>query len=220
MPGECHQVYNRLVMEKVRLSRELTYDGFGVERAIAKRRSERGFSGETMSLAELSHLLHYSGGVTEERYGLRAAPSAGATYPIEVYPVINDVEGLTKGIYHYLVPSHELELVREGDFRQQMARAALGEEMMRQANVVLVLIAVFQRTRRRYRERAHRYILFEAGHMAQNTYLVATSMGLGACAIGAFYDDDFNRLLGVDGKEKGVLYLMAVGKIYFHPVKR
>lgn len=166
-----------------------------------------------MSLTELSRILHYSSGVTEERYGLRAAPSAGATYPIEVYPVINNVEGLARGIHHYLTASHELELIREGDFCQEMAQAALRQRMLTQANVVLVLSAIFQRTQQRYRERAQRYILFEAGHIAQNTYLVATSIGLGACAIGAFSDEDFNRLLGLDGRAESVLYLIAVGKI-------
>lgn len=192
---------------------ELTYNGLSVERAIANRRSLRDFSGATMSLAELSHILLYSGGITDKRHGLRAAPSAGATYPIEVYAIVNNVEGLTKGIYRYLISSHELELLREGDFRNEMSQAALGERMFRQANVVLALSAVFQRTQRRYRERAQRYICFEAGHIAQNTYLIATSMGLGTCAIGAFYDDEFNRLLSLDGKNESVLYLIAIGKI-------
>lgn len=200
-------------MKKIQLTQELDYDGLTIERAIANRRSQRDFSGVTMSLAELSHILHYSSGITEKRYGLRAAPSAGATYPVEVYTAINNIEGLAEGIYHYLIPSHELELVREGDFRQEMSRAALGERMFGLANVILALSAIFQRTQRRYGERAHRYILFEAGHIAQNTYLVATSMGLGACAIGAFYDNEFNRVLGLDGKNESVLYLIAVGKI-------
>jgi len=164
-------------------------------------------------LAELSHILHYSSGVTDKRTGFRAAPSAGATYPIEVYPVTNNVEGLTRGIYRYLAASHELELVREGDFRHEMALAALGQRMLIEANVVLVLSAIFQRTQRRYQERAQRYILLEAGHIAQNACLVATSMGLGACAVGAFYDTDFNHVVGVDGREESVLYLVAVGKI-------
>ena len=200
-------------MSKIRLPAELTYKGLSIEQAIAKRRSQRDFSGETMSLAELAHLLHYSSGITDKRQGLRAAPSAGATYPIEVYTEINNVEGLAKGIYHYSIVSHELELVREGDFRNEMSRAALGERMFKQANAILALSAVFQRIQRQYRERSQRYIFFEAGHIAQNTYLVATSMGLGACAIGAFYDDEFNRLLGLDGKNESVLYIIALGKI-------
>ena len=200
-------------MKRIHLAEEVAYNGLPVEKAIANRRSQRDFTGETMSLAELSHLLHYSSGVTDKRQGLRAAPSAGATYPIEVYAIANKVEGLAKGTYHYLISSHELELLREGDFRNEMSQAALQERMLKQANVIVVLSAVFQRTQQRYRERAQRYICFEAGHIAQNTYLVATSLGLGACAIGAFYDDEFNRLLGLNGKDESVLYLLALGKI-------
>lgn len=199
-------------MARVRLTRELASQGLTVEEAIARRRSERDFSNIPMSLSELSRLLLYSAGITDERGRFRAAPSAGATYPIEVYIVVNNVAALTGGIYRYLVESHELELLREGDFRQEMSRAALGERMLKQANVVLALSAVFRRTQQRYGERAHRYILFEAGHIAQNACLAATSMGLGACAIGAFYDDDFNRVLGLDGKDESLLYLVAVGK--------
>ena len=200
-------------MRKVQLTRELADSGLSVEKAIAKRRSERNFSRNPMSLAELSHILHYSSGLTDRRSGFRASPSAGATYPIEIYPVINNVEGLTTGIYRYSVSAHELEPIREGDFRQEMAQAALGQRMLIEANVVLVLSAIFERTTRRYQERGQRYILLEAGHIAQNTSLVATSMGLGICAIGAFYDEDFNRLLGLDGRQESVLYLVAVGKI-------
>jgi SagB-type dehydrogenase family enzyme len=200
-------------MRKVKLTRELTDIGLSVEKAIVKRRSERNFSRKPMSLAELSHILFYSSGITDKRSGARVSPSAGATYPIEVYPVINDVEGLLPGIYRYLVESHELEPIHEGDFRQEMAQAALGQRMLIEANVVLVLSAIFERTTRRYRERGHRYILLEAGHIAQNICLVAVSMGLGTCAIGAFYDDDFNCLLGLDGRKESVLYLVAAGKI-------
>jgi len=201
------------IMKRIHLSQELDYDGLTVEKAIANRRSQRDFTGETMSLAELSHLLYYSSGVTDKRHGLRAAPSAGATYPIEVYIIANNIEDLAKGTYHYIISSHELELLREGDFRNEMAKAALQERMFKQANVIVVLSAVSQRTQQRYRERAQRYICFEAGHIAQNAYLAATSLGLGACAIGAFYDDEFNRLLGLDGRNESVLYVIAVGKI-------
>ncbi|MBM3156279.1 MAG: SagB/ThcOx family dehydrogenase [Chloroflexi bacterium] len=200
-------------MRKIQLTGELSYKGLTIEQAIANRRSQRDFSGQAMSLAELSHILLYSSGITDKRHGLRAAPSAGATYPIEVYALVNNVEGLSKGIYHYLIPSHELELTYEGDFSHDLSHAALGETMVRHANAALLLSAVFQRTQRRYRERAQRYIFFEAGHIAQNAYLVATSMGLGACAIGAFYDDQVNRLLGLNGRDESALYLIAVGKI-------
>jgi len=213
LAGQRLHVYNQSAMKKIRLDKEPVHSGLSVEEVILKRRSVRNFSGKPMSTAELSHLLYYSGGITGKQHGLRAAPSAGATYPIEIYPVINNVDGLTTGVYHYLVATHELQSIYDGDFHTGIARAALRQNVLAEANVVLVLSVVFQRIQHRYRERGQRYALLEAGHIAQNTYLVATSMGLGTCAIGAFYDDDINRLLGLDGKKESVIYLIAAGKI-------
>ncbi len=200
-------------MAKIELPRGVEFGGLSVDRAIDSRRSEREFKDMPLSLLELSRLLHYAYGITEKREQLRAAPSAGALYPIEIYPVANNVEGLAQGIYRYFVADHSLALVREGDFRHQMMRHALGEEMMEQASVVLVLSAVFERSAWRYRERAYRYILLEAGHISQNIYLVATALGLGTCAVGAFDDQGYNKIMGLDGKKESVIYLMPVGKI-------
>ncbi|UCG82432.1 MAG: SagB/ThcOx family dehydrogenase [Dehalococcoidia bacterium] len=203
----------RAAMIKIPLSRDLDIEGVALEKAIASRRSERRFSGKKMSVVELSHILYYTCGITDRRDGLRAAPSAGATYPIEVYPVISNVEDLTIGVYHYAVADHQLEVVKEGDFRRDMVRAAVGQSFLREANAVLVLSAIFYRTQRRYGERGNRYILIEAGHIAQNACLIACSMGLGSCVVGAFDDTAFNRLVGADGKNESVLYLVAVGRI-------
>lgn len=198
---------------KIELPPALSFRGLSLEEAIERRRSKRTFSGQPMSPLELSRLLHYASGITERRFLFRAAPSAGALYPIELYPVINDIEGLDRGIYHYSGPDHSLELVRQGDFRREMVQHGLGQGMLGEANVVFIMSAIFQRTRWRYRERSYRYVLLEAGHIAENIYLSATSSGLGSCAIGAFYDDDFNRMLGIDGKEEAIIYIMVVGKI-------
>jgi len=186
-----------------------------LEEAIEKRRSIRDYSGEAMSLGELSLLLHLADGVTAHRYGidLRAAPSAGALYPIEIYPVVHNVEGLKPGVYHYNIREHALELLKEGDFRLKMVQYGVGQGMLGTANVVLVLTAIFQRTRWKYRERTYRYVMLEAGHIGQNIYLAATAMGMGACAVGAFFDDPINRLLEVDGVKEAVIYLLTVGKI-------
>ena len=200
-------------MTKIELPREVGFGGLSLDRVIESRRSERDFTDKPLSLLELSRLLYYAYGITEKQEQLRAAPSAGALYPIEIYPVVNNVEGLTKGIYRYFVADHSLALVREGDFRHQMMRHALGEEMMGRASAVLVLSAVFRRSEWRYRERAYRYILLEAGHISQNIYLVATALGLGTCAVGAFDDQGYNSIMGVDGKKESVIYLMPVGKI-------
>jgi SagB-type dehydrogenase family enzyme len=182
-----------------------------VEEAIERRRSRRDFADRPLPLEELSRLLHLAQGITEPSYPLRAAPSAGALYPIEVYPVVNGVSQLAQGVYHYSVQHHALDLIREGDYRLALTAFALGQEMAGQAAVTFVLTALWQRLRWKYRERSYRYALLEAGHIAQNLYLGATSRGQNCVAIGAFLDDDINRLVGVDGEEESALYLVAVG---------
>lgn len=189
------------------------YQGLALKEAIEARRSVRNYSSEPLSLEGLSRLLHAAQGITAEQWGFRAAPSAGALYPIELYAVVHNVTGLERGLYHYAVREHRLELLRPGDFRAAVVQAGLGQDFLGQANVCLVLSAIFQRTRWRYRERTYRYVTLEAGHIGQNIYLTATSMGLGACAVGAFLDDQFNDLLGLYGKEEAVLYVLSVGGI-------
>jgi SagB-type dehydrogenase family enzyme len=188
------------------------FRGLTVEEALEARRSVRQYAAGPLPLAALSGLLHAAQGITEERLGFRAAPSAGALYPIEVYPVVHSVAGLASGIYHYAVREHELELLRQGDLRSDVTRAGVFQSFLGQSPVCFLLSAVFQRTRWKYRERAYRYILMEAGHVGQNLYLAATSRGLGACAVGAFYDGQFNRLVGLDPQEEAILYVVSVGE--------
>jgi SagB-type dehydrogenase family enzyme len=187
--------------------------GADVWQVVAARRSRREYLPGPLPLEDLSALLYAAQGVTEPRWGFRAAPSAGALYPIETYVAVHDVEGLEPGLYHYAVADHALEPVRTGDLRAPLVVAGVGQEMLGTAQVCFILTAVFQRTRWRYRERAYRYILLEAGHIGQNLYLAATGLGLGACAVGAFLDDQVNDLLGVDGEEEAALYLLTVGKV-------
>ena len=188
------------------------FQGLRVEGTLQMRRSVRDYADRSLSLVELSRLLWAAQGITEERLEFRAAPSAGALYPIETYPVVHDVADLASGIYHYAVREHGLERLERGDFRGAVTQAGLYQAFLGEANVCFVLSAVFQRTRWRYRERAYRYVLLEAGHIAQNLYLEATSMGLGACAVGAFLDGRLNDLLGLEGVEEAALYVISVGQ--------
>jgi SagB-type dehydrogenase family enzyme len=190
------------------------YQGITLEEAIRKRRSIRSFSKKIIiSQPQLSQLLFSAQVITGSRYGhqLRAAPSAGALYPLEIYLVINRVENLSPGIYHYNVTLHSLELLKEGDFGKEIANAALGQEMVSEANVTFIISAVFRRTQTKYGERGLRYIFMEAGHVSQNISLEAVSLGLGSVCVGAFYDEQVNRLLGLDGKNESAIYLQAVG---------
>jgi SagB-type dehydrogenase family enzyme len=194
---------------------EAEYRGMPLEEAIRKRRSVRTYSGTPMAIAELSSLLFSAQGITGERYGtkLRAAPSAGALYPIEVYVIVHNVSGLTPGLYHYDPFRHGLTELRKKDFRKAISRAGLGQGVLEEANLVMVLTAVPARTTGKYGKRGHRYIYLEAGHVAENILLQSVSLGMGAVPIGAFSDDRLDELLGIDGENEMSLYLVAVGKM-------
>jgi SagB-type dehydrogenase family enzyme len=181
---------------------------------INERRSCRNYSLIPMNIKELSQLLWATQGISAELDGshLRTAPSAGALYPIDTYLVVNNIERLEKGVYHYNVPRHALEMLREGDFRKGISEAALNQNFLEEAGVVFVWTAVVQRTKWKYGERGYRYIYKDAAHICANLYLAATSLDLGCCAIGACYDDEVDELLGIDGEEEITVYLAAVGK--------
>jgi SagB-type dehydrogenase family enzyme len=198
---------------RVSLPTSLDYGDLGVGEAIEMRRSRREYASGPLEMGELSVLVHAASGVTDPSRGFRAAPSAGALYPIETYVVVHNAEGLEQGLYHYAVADHELEQLRVDDLRARMMIAGLGQEMLGRAQVCFILTAVFGRTRQKYRERTYRYVMLEAGHISQNLYLAATSLGLGACAIGAFLDNQLNSLLDVDGQEEAAVYMVTVGKL-------
>jgi len=192
---------------------EMAAGTLSLEQAIDRRRSQRHYSDLPLSLTELGRLLHSAYGVTDSRHRLRAAPSAGALYPLEVYVVVNHVQGLARGIYHYVPDHHALEVVRSGDFQDALASRALGQEVIARASVILAIVAVVERTSKRYKSRAERYVYFEAGHLAQNVCLQATALKLGCCPTGAFLDDEVDQLLGVDGERERAIYLLAVGRV-------
>jgi SagB-type dehydrogenase family enzyme len=177
--------------------------------ALKNRKSVRGYSEKPIRREMLSYLLWASTGISrkEEGYEFRTAPSAGALYPIETYVVVNRAEEISPGVYHYNIRSHTLELLREGDYAAQTARAALGQTMCIEAPVVFIWTAVFQRMKWKYGQRAYRYVYLDAGHAAENLALAAVSLRLGSCQIGALFDEEVNQIIGVDGIEESVLYM-------------
>ncbi len=179
-----------------------------VEEAIAKRRSIRSYRNEPITLGQLSQLLWAAQGITYWKRKFRSAPSAGATYPFEVYVVAGNVEGLFPGVYRYDPFNHTLVLVKEGDYRRALQRAALDQAWVGRAAVDIVLVAYYERTTSYYGERGVRYVHMEAGHIGQNIYLQATALGLGTVAVGAFYDDDVAEIIGTGGAP---LYIFPVG---------
>ena len=184
-----------------------------LEDAIKKRRSVREYSSRPLELNQVSQILFAAQGLTGSLHGrpVRAAPSAGALYPVEVYVIVNNVEGLQKGIYHYSVLDHALELIKVGDFRNAITSAGLKQEMLGDSGVTFVLSAIFDRTRHKYGERGIRYVYMEGGHISQNISLQAVSLGLGSVSVGAFLDHKINELIGLDGRREAAIYLHSVG---------
>jgi SagB-type dehydrogenase family enzyme len=185
---------------------------------LRKRRSTRAFSNQPLTKQDLAFLLWASTGIQrrEQGYEFRTVPSAGALYTTETYLVANNVEDLESGIYHYNIQKHMLEELKTGRFGGELAHAALDQKMCSNASVVLVWTAVFQRSKWKYSQRAYRYVYLDTGHVAENLALAAVSINCGSCEVGAFYDDEVNSIVGVDGKEESAICLCVVG----YPNKR
>lgn len=198
---------------RVALLEPRSRDGPSTARAIGARRSTRSYSTQPMTLAELSDVLFLTTGISADRWGnaRRTAPSSGALYPIETYVVAHNVDGVERGVYHYAIRDHDIELLRAGDMRERVVDQAIEQEFLGECGIVIFLTQILQRMRPKYQDRSYRYGLLEAGHIGENGYLAARSLGLGACGVGAFMDDQINEMLGVDGVEEAVVYMLAVG---------
>jgi SagB-type dehydrogenase family enzyme len=209
-PETCKQYPDR---PRLALPPPETRGGAPLWTILSQRRSVRVFQPRPLRDAELSQMLWAAQGVTAEQSGFkfRTAPSAGALYPVETYLVVNDVSGIPQGIYHYNVPAHCLEQLRQGDYRVAIARAALDQRIAYDAGLVFAWSAVFERSKWKYKQRAYRYVYLDAGHIAQTVAMAAVALGLGSCQIAALYDEEVNDLLGVDGIEESALYLTVVG---------
>jgi SagB-type dehydrogenase family enzyme len=196
-----------------------------VEEALFIRRSYRNFENKALSAEQLSQILWAAYGITKPmednpnrppnrpsfRGGLRTAPSAGATFPFEIYAVIGNVDGIEPGVYRYISEEHKIVRVIDADVREELTEAALGQLMVKQAPATIFYSAVFNRTTVRYGDRGReRYVCMDLGHSAQNIYLQAEALGLGTCAIGAFIDADVSRVLQLPAEEEP-LYMMPVG---------
>lgn len=195
---------------KVQLPHPVYEGKTSVEKAILQRRSIRSYAPQPLSLKEISQILWAAQGITGEGK-LRAAPSAGALYPIVVYAVVEKVDSLESGIYRYNPDKHELVKLKKGDFLKQLADAALGQSCIAECAAAIVIVANYERLRFRYRDRSERYAHIEVGHVSQNVYLQAESLGLGTVNIGAFYDNEVARLVGLESNEHP-LCIMPLGK--------
>jgi len=180
--------------------------------AISRRKSIRYFANQPLSQSQLSQILWATQGTADSPWGRRTVPSAGATYPLEVFVVCggNGVEEIGDGIYHYNIDNHSLTRHHQGDVRLELARAALDQEFIYQAPLDIVICAEYERTLQRYGARGERYVHIEVGHAGQNIYLQATALGLATVAVGAFHDEEVRKVLRLDKRYKP-LYIMPVG---------
>jgi len=180
-----------------------------LEEAMSKRVSVRDFRQRPLTAEETSLILWSAGGRTRS-WGGRTVPSAGALYPLEIDIATPD------GLFRYLPERHQLMPRATGNLLPKLASAALQQNCVASAPAVVVISAVYERTRRRYGIRAERYVHMEAGHAAQNIHLEAVALGLGSVAVGAFDDDEVHRVLGLGENEKP-LYLIPIGEPARHP---
>ena len=189
------------------------YDGeTSVEKALLQRRSVREYKVEPLSISDISQILWAAQGITEKTYGLRTAPSAGALYPLELYLVVTNVDELKPGVYKYKPQDHTIKRISDGDKRIDVSNAALKQDAIENSSAIVIITAIYERTAIKYGNRAERYVHIEVGHVGQNIYLQAVSLGIGTVMIGAFKDEALKKILGF-AEDEYPLAIMPLGKI-------
>lgn len=190
--------------ERIDLPQPRLKGKMSLEEAIKLRRSKRSYSPKELSLEQIGQLVWSAQGITDKVRGFRAAPSAGALYPLEIYVVRSD------GLFHYGPGDHSLVRLSHEDLRQKLARAALWQGFIGQAPVNIVITGVYERVTSKYGERGLRYVDIEVGHAAQNIHLQAVALGLGSVPVGAFNDKAVKDVLSLPGDHKP-LYIIPIG---------
>lgn len=208
------KTYPRL--HKIKLAKVFPNRKIFLVNVLKNRHSTRTFSGVSISINDLSYLLLYSSGIKNSGFGLnetrRPYPSAGARYPLEVYPIIlGNSDGIKTGLYHYNVKEHSLEIILEKDLKQWLLESTGNFEPIIKASVVFIITGVIDRVRMKYGDRGYRYVLMEAGHMAQNILLLATGLGMASLAVGGYIDSKITEVLNLELVKEIPLYMIAVG---------
>ncbi len=183
---------------------------------VSERKSRRDFTKEAISLRDLSILLKFACGTTTplgDGTFRRAHPSAGGRFPLEVYPIaLRDEGDMRAGLYHYNVQEHSLETLWARAFYDGEVDQLFSYDWVKKASVVFIMTSVFARTQNKYGERGYRYILLEAGHIAQNVYLIAEALGIKCTALVGTRDEKLEKLLDIDGVGESVVYAVALGR--------
>lgn len=185
---------------------------------LSSRLSQRNFTETRLTYEELSTLLHFASGINSKHktkmVTTRFYPSAGQRYPLEIYLVVNSsyITELNSSSYHYNVKRNYLEEMFTIPNFEVFTSELTVHDWMPNAACLICISAVFNRGKVKYKDRAYRYCLFEAGHLAQNIYLLSESLGIKCCAIGGFSDTTINTHLELDPEEEAVVYILAIGK--------
>lgn len=181
---------------------------------IQQRRSLRKYGKEPLELEDVAFMLWASQGITAKagKHFFRSTPSAGALYPFETYIYINKVAGLKNGLYHFDVFNFALRFIDEEADVEKLAASCLGQSFIKDAHTTFIFTGVLSRNYVKYKERALRYIMLDIGHLGQNIIMAAEAKGCGGCPVAAFFDDELNSFLNIDGENEFAAYAIAVGK--------
>lgn len=174
-----------------------------------QRRSVRTYADGQMSLKQAAWLLFAAQGITR-RDRFRTVPSAGALYPLEIFLVAGQVQGLEPGVYRYRPAKHDLVQTADGDRRKEVARQSVGQMWIAEAQAVMVICAVFERVTGKYGQRGDRYVHIESGCAAQNVSLAGFDLGIGSTIVGAFNDQGLAEVVQA-GKNEQPLVVMPLG---------
>lgn len=196
-------------------------DSPGFIETMLARRTARRFADDALSEAELSRLLYFGWGMTGhvdnvlgDVFLRKMAPSGGSLHPLEVYPVILNVDGIEPGCYHYSVRRHGLEQISDADPREWIADAAGDQDWVREAGVVFVCTAFLPRSAWKYQyPRVGRVLLAEIGYTGQNMLLAASWLNLGAFTTMALRDEIFEERFGLDPLREPVLSICGAGRL-------
>lgn len=200
--------------DKLALPEQESVSTASVDDVQRGRRSARGFGDQPMRFEDLAALLRRAYGVTRDNTGtqyprsFRASPSGGALYPLELYVWARNVDGIRPGVYHYDPHDDELDVLGDAP---GLPAVFVQRELVERAAAVLLFSAVFIRSVFKYGERGYRFVLIEAGHVAQNVLLASAARGLAGVPLGGYFDRDLDRLLGFNGIDESVVYALAVG---------
>ncbi len=194
----------------IKLKSKVNISNVALDEAIRNRKSERSFdqSKETTKV-QLEKLLFAAQGITHGHY--RTTPSAGALYPLDVYLMINNVKSISKGIYRFSVKPFSLQTIVDRDVSDVITEAALGQSMIKNADVVFIIVSTWERVTKKYGKRGRNYAFIEAGHIGQNLMLTAAALQMKSVPVGAFHEEVIAKVFGLDAEKETPIYIICAG---------